>query len=175
MPKIFAIFGLFSLVANFTNFCHVFRYMPEKLMEHIKIFHLRMNVVKMLRACEKALLWTESVYLYKEDGQHDAAVKTMVDHCVSFQHDLFLDCVQKVRNPEVQYKAISFYVNQHPLQLSRLLQVLTPNLDHARVIHLLRKERYGFRVGLGEEDLRMQYHVVCLLLLYVMFYVYIAS
>jgi len=116
------------------------KYNSEKLMEHIKIFHLRMNVVKMLRACEKALLWTESVYLYKEDGQHDAAVKTMVDHCVSFQHDLFLDCVQKVRNPEVQYKAISFYVNQHPLQLSRLLQVLTPNLDHARVIHLLRKE-----------------------------------
>ena len=115
------------------------KYQPEKLMEHIKIFHGRMNVVKMLRACEKALLWGESVYLYKEDGQHDAAVKTMVEHCVAFQHDLFLDCVQKVRNPEVHYKAIAFYVQQHPLQLVRLLQVLTPNLDHARAVHLLRK------------------------------------
>eukprot|EP00607_Mallomonas_marina_P003718 CAMPEP_0182427698 /NCGR_PEP_ID=MMETSP1167-20130531/18991_1 /TAXON_ID=2988 /ORGANISM="Mallomonas Sp, Strain CCMP3275" /LENGTH=1652 /DNA_ID=CAMNT_0024610121 /DNA_START=314 /DNA_END=5272 /DNA_ORIENTATION=+ len=116
------------------------KYLPEKLMEHIKIFWSRMNVVKLLKACEKALLWTEAVYLYKEDGQHDSAVRTMVEHCVAFQHDLFLDCVQKVRNPEVQYRAISFYLTQHPLQLVRLLQVLTPNLDHARVVHLLKKQ-----------------------------------
>jgi clathrin heavy chain len=116
------------------------KYLPEKLMEHIKIFWSRMNIVKLLRSCEKSLLWTETVYLYKEDGQHDAAVRTMVDHCVAFQHDLFLDSVQKIRNPEVQYKAITFYLNQHPLQLGRLLQVLTPNLDHARVVHLLRKQ-----------------------------------
>ena len=115
------------------------KYLPEKLMEHIKIFHARMNINKLLRACETALLWNETVYLYKEDGQHDNAVKIMVDHATAFQHDLFLDCVQKVRNPEVQYKAINFYIALHPLQLARLLQVLTPNLDHARVVHLLKK------------------------------------
>jgi clathrin heavy chain len=106
------------------------KYLPEKLMEHIKIFFSRMNIVKLLRACEKALLWDETVHLYKEDHQHDAAVRTMIDHQISFQ---------KVRNPEVQYKAIYFYVGYHPMQLGRLLQVLTPNLDHARVVHLLRK------------------------------------
>lgn len=51
----------------------------------------------------------------------------------------FVICEQ-VRNPEVQYKAITFYVSHHPLQLGRLLQVLTPNLDHARCVHLLRKQ-----------------------------------
>jgi clathrin heavy chain len=126
--------GIFSELAVLYS-----KYTPEKLMEHIKIFWSRMNVVKVLRACEKALLWTETVYLYKEDGQHDAAIRTMVDHCVAFQQELFLDCVQKVRNPEVHYKAITFYVAQHPMQLTRLLQVLTPHLDHARVVHLLRK------------------------------------
>jgi clathrin heavy chain len=115
------------------------KYLPEKLMEHIKIFWSRCNVVKLLKACEKALLWNETVYLYKEDGQHDAAVKTMTDHSCAFSQDLFLDCVSKVRNPEVQYKAITFYIKQHPLQLGRLLQLLTNNLDHSRVIHLLRK------------------------------------
>jgi clathrin heavy chain len=30
-------------------------------------------------------------------------------------------------------------VSQHPLLLPRLLQVLTPHLDHARVVHLLKK------------------------------------
>lgn len=115
------------------------KYLPEKLMEHIKIFHSRMNVVKLLRACEKAQMWNESVYLYKEDGQHDSAVRVMVDHPSAFHHDLFLDCVQKVRNPEVHYKAITYYHSHHPMQLTRLLQVLTPHLDHARVVHLLRK------------------------------------
>lgn len=116
------------------------KYLPEKLMEHVKIFHSRMNVVKLLRACEKAQMWNESVYLYKEDGQHDSAVRIMVDHPAAFAHDLFLDCVQKVRNPEVHYKAIGFYHSHHPMQLKRLLQVLTPHLDHARVVHLLRKK-----------------------------------
>jgi len=115
------------------------KYNPEKLMEHIKIFWSRCNVVKLLRSCEKALLWNEAVYLYKEDGQHDSAVRTMVEHCTAFSQDLFLDCVCKVRNPEVQYRAITFYISQHPLQLTRLLQVLTPNLDHSRVVHLLKK------------------------------------
>lgn len=117
------------------------KYLPDKLMEHLKIFHGRLNINKILRACERALMWGETVYLYKQDNQHDAAIKTMVDHPSSFVHDLFLDCVQKVRNPEVQYKAITFYLNAHPLQLQRLLQVLTPNLDHARVVHLLRKNK----------------------------------
>ena len=96
-------------------------------------------MVKVLRACEKALLWNETVYLYKEDGQHDSAIRTMIEHTVAFQQKLFLECVVKVRNPEVQYKAISFYILQHPLSLGRLLQALTPHLDHARVVHLLRK------------------------------------
>tara|TARA_B110000971_G_scaffold200495_1_gene218581 strand:+ start:170 stop:1312 length:1143 start_codon:yes stop_codon:yes gene_type:complete len=108
-------------------------------MEHIKIFWSRMNVPKLLKACEAALLWDETVFLYKEDGQHDSAVKIMIEHATAFKHDLFLDCVQKARNQEVHYKSISFYNEQHPLLLVRLLQVLTPSLDHARVVHMARK------------------------------------
>lgn len=115
------------------------KYLPEKLMEHIKIFNSRMNIPKLLRACEKARLWTEAVFLFKEDEQHDSAVKMMVEHSVCFSHELFLDCCQKVRNTEVLYMAIAFYLEYQPKELNRLLQVLTPNLDHSRVVHLLRK------------------------------------
>jgi len=115
------------------------KYNPDKLMEHIKIFHNRMNIPKILRACEKALLWNETVYLYKEDGQPDNAVKTMIEHSIAFQHDLFLDCIQKARNQEIYYRAINFYLEQHPMLLERLLSILTPHLDHARVVHQLRK------------------------------------
>ena len=108
-------------------------------MEHIKIFWSRMNVPKLLRACEAARLWDEAVYLYKEDDQYDSAIKIMMEHSTAFQHDLFLDCAQKVRNSELYYKAIAFYLEQQPMSLVRLLQVLTPNLDHSRVVHQLRK------------------------------------
>ncbi|KAK7235859.1 clathrin heavy chain [Aureococcus anophagefferens] len=49
------------------------KYVPAKLMEHIKIFWSRMNTPKLMRACEKALLWDEAVFLLKEDEQHDSA------------------------------------------------------------------------------------------------------
>ena len=115
------------------------KYMPQKLMEHIKIFWSRMNVPKLLRACERGLHWAETVYLYKEDGQFDNAVRTMADHSVAFQHDLFLDCIQKVRNSEINYQAIDFYLTNQPMQLTRLLQVVTPNIEPGRVVHQMRK------------------------------------
>ncbi|KAJ8601991.1 hypothetical protein CTAYLR_002731 [Chrysophaeum taylorii] len=115
------------------------KHLPDKLMEHIKIFWNRMNTPKLLRACEKALLWDECVFLLKEDEQYDSAVKTMIAHSTAFQHELFLDCVQKARNSEIYYKSIQFYIEQQPLFLVRLLQVLTPQLDHSRVVHQLRK------------------------------------
>jgi clathrin heavy chain len=39
----------------------------------------------------------------------------------------------------VYYRAIAFYLEQHPMLLERLLSLLTPNLDHARVVHQLRR------------------------------------
>ena len=116
------------------------KYQPEKLMQHIKIFFSRMNTKKILKTCERAQLWTEMVYIYKEDQQHDSAVRVMIDHSVSFVHESFLDCVQHVHNPDNLYSAIQHYINCHPpVLLGNLLQTLTPKLDHVRVIHLLRK------------------------------------
>ena len=53
----------------------------------------------------------------------------MIAHPSAFSHDLFL-IAQKVRNAEVYYKAIAFY--GAAAKAERLLQVLTPNLDHSR-------------------------------------------
>jgi len=74
-----------------------------------------------------------------QDDQFDNAVKVMIEHPICFKHDLFLDCCQKVRNTEIFYKAIAFYIEVQPLQLNKLLNVLASNLDHSRVVHLLRK------------------------------------
>jgi len=116
------------------------KYRPEALMDHIKIYWNRMNIPKMNRACEKARLWQESCFLMVQSEEFDSAIVCIIDHPESAWEDSkFLDCVAKVRNQELFYKACSFYLAFAPLKLNKLLTVLTPRVDHARVVQLMRK------------------------------------
>ena len=64
----------------------------------------------------------------------------MIDHSpVAFKTELFFESIPKVRNAELHYSAINFYLEEEPGQLGKLLSVLTPKLDHSRVVHQLRK------------------------------------
>lgn len=40
------------------------KYHPERVMEHLKLFWGRINIPKMIRACEQAHLWPELIFLY---------------------------------------------------------------------------------------------------------------
>jgi len=116
------------------------KYHPEKLMEHIKVYVKRVNVTKLLRTVELGRHWEAAAFLYVETAEFDSAVRVMIEHSPSaFNPDKFLEIIQKVRNQELFYEAINFYLEEQPLLLGRLLQVLTPKLDHARVVHQLRK------------------------------------
>lgn len=115
------------------------KYRPEKLMEHLKYFWSRLNVSKVLRACESNLQWKEATFLYTETREYDNAVRVMIEHSSeAFVVDKFVEIIQKVRNTELYYRSIGFFLEEEPAQLGRLLSVLTPKLDHTRVVHLLR-------------------------------------
>jgi hypothetical protein len=45
-----------------------------------------------------------------------------------------------VSNSEVHYRAISFYLEEHPDLLNDLLKVLELRVDHTRVVDMLRKK-----------------------------------
>jgi clathrin heavy chain len=122
--------------------CMYSKYSPDKLMEHIKIFWTRINIPKLLRACEEGGHWSEATFLYSENKEFDNAVRCMIDHSpVAYNHDRFMICVNKVRNSELYYQAINFYVQEQPLQLHKLLTMLASKLDHARVVHQMRKSQ----------------------------------
>ena len=72
------------------------KYNEDKLMEHLKIFLSRLNVKKVVKACERARLWKEANFCYIQDKQFDSAVKTMIEREVCFVNDSFLDCITKV-------------------------------------------------------------------------------
>jgi len=115
------------------------KHVPEKAMEHCKIFFTKLNVSKVVRACERARLWDPAVYLYMHDKQHDNALKVMMERSNSWDNDLFLDSVTKVRNAELMYKAVSYYISFHPELFTRLLEVMEESIDHSRVVSQLRR------------------------------------
>jgi clathrin heavy chain len=116
------------------------RYHPDRLMEHIKIFWSRMNMPKMIKACEEANLWPELVFCYYHYDEFDNAALAVIERPEnSWDHQQFKEIVVKVANLEIYYRAIKFYVEQHPSLLTDLLATLTPRIDVNRVVKIFQK------------------------------------
>jgi clathrin heavy chain len=63
----------------------------------------------------------------------------MTERAPAFEHEIFLDAIVKVRNAEVMYKAVQFYLSTHPTHFTRLMEVMEPHIDHSRVVNQLRR------------------------------------
>jgi clathrin heavy chain len=119
------------------------KYRPEKLMDFIRNYFQKLNVSKLLRVCERYLLWNEAVYLHTNYDEHDNAVKIMMEHSPSaFKHDAFSNIIQKVTNNELLYKAIDFYLDEEPEHLCELLRHITSKVDLSKVVTQIRKAGY---------------------------------
>lgn len=118
------------------------KYKPERLMDFIKMNSGKLNIPKLIHACERHYHWKEAVFLYQNYDEFDSAANVMMQHSpVAFTHDQFLMVMQKVSNMEIYYRAISFYLQEQPMQLNSLLTTITPKVDHARVVQQIRKEK----------------------------------
>ncbi|KAK6460812.1 hypothetical protein DFJ63DRAFT_320950 [Scheffersomyces coipomensis] len=116
------------------------KYSPEKVMEHLKLFWSRLNIPKVLTACEQAHLYPELIFLYCHYEEWDNAALTMIQRSeVAFEHTSFKEIVAKATNLEIYYKAIQFYLNENPSLIVDLLSVLTPKLDLPRVVRIFVK------------------------------------
>lgn len=110
------------------------------MMEHLKLFVSRINIPKVIRACNEAHLWREVVFLYVHYDEFDNAVVAMMDHAAdSWEHSAFKDIIVKVSNVELYYKALRFYLNEQPMLLNDLLAVMVPRVNHTRVVQLFEK------------------------------------
>merc|ERR1712127_392593 len=63
----------------------------------------------------------------------------MMERANSFDSDIFLDAVVKVRNNEIMYKAVGYYLTMHPTLFTRLMEVTEEAIDHSRVVSQLRR------------------------------------
>jgi clathrin heavy chain len=70
-------------MAMFTELAILYtKYKPQKTMEHLKLFWSRINIPKVIRACEEAALHAEQVMLYIHYDEFDNAVLAMMEHSV---------------------------------------------------------------------------------------------
>ena len=116
------------------------KYHPERVMEHLKLFWARINMPKMVRACEEAHLWPELIFLYCHDDEWDNAALAMIERAAdAWEHHSFKDIVAKVNNLEIYYRSLNFYREQQPSLLTDLLQALTARIDVNRVVRMFKK------------------------------------
>ncbi len=118
------------------------RYKEEKMMEFVKLYHSRSNIAQLITACRQNLLWTEAVFLSQQYEQYENAVEMMMEHASqAWVHNLFKELLAKCSNNDILYRAIDFYLEQHPLLLNDLLVELEKKLDHSRVVYKIRNLR----------------------------------
>jgi clathrin heavy chain len=116
------------------------KYHPDRVMEHLKLFWSRINIPKMIRACEEANLWPELVFLYCHYDEWDNAALAMMERAAdAWEHHSFKDIIVKVANLEIYYRALNFYLQEQPSLLTDLLQALTPRIDVNRVVRMFEK------------------------------------
>jgi len=128
-------------VGMFTELAILYtKYKPEKLSDFIKMNTQKLNLPKLIQACERHSLWEQAVFLYMQYDEFDSAANTMMQHSpTAFSHDQFQMIMTKVANMEIYYRAIQFYLDEQPMQLSSLLNTIATKVDHARVVQLVRK------------------------------------
>jgi len=71
----------------------------------------------------------------------------MMEHSpTAFDAGRFMEIISRVRNAELLYTALSFFVEEEPALLLKLLHTLMPKLDHTRVVHQFKKIPDAFPV-----------------------------
>jgi len=79
-------------------------------------------------------------FLYIQDGEVDQAAQIMINHSAeAWDHTIFREVLLKVHNTDICYRGIQFYFDEHPKLVVELLSAITPVIDPARVIQLIKK------------------------------------
>ncbi len=96
----------------FTELAILFsKYKQPRLMEHLRLFWQRINIPKVIRACEQAHMWKELVFLYSHYDEFDNAALTIMAHSAeAWEHSAFKDVIIKVSNLEIYYKVQFAYI-----------------------------------------------------------------
>jgi clathrin heavy chain len=116
------------------------KHKPEKLLEHIKMHTKKINMHKMITACQQYHHWLALRHLHIMNEDWLSAAHAMMEHPVdAWEHEIFKDVLGKLGTSDLCYTAISFYVMTQPTLLHDLLMTLGAKIDATRVMLEVKK------------------------------------
>lgn len=119
------------------------KYQEHRLMDHIRTYAHRLNIPKLIRACEMYQMWPEAVQLHMSYDQWDQAIVTMIEHSpTAWRQDTFVQNVIKVKNHDLYYRSMIFYLEEEPMLLNDLLKLIANKIDLSRCVAVLKKTGY---------------------------------
>eukprot|EP01013_Petalomonas_cantuscygni_P037898 TRINITY_DN68827_c0_g1_i1.p1 TRINITY_DN68827_c0_g1~~TRINITY_DN68827_c0_g1_i1.p1 ORF type:complete len:1710 (+),score=593.72 TRINITY_DN68827_c0_g1_i1:183-5312(+) len=111
------------------------KHKPEKVIDHVRKFHKRLNAHKLVRVLEQQHLWVAARTTYALNGEHDSAVRVMLEHpAVSLDHDAVKSSLPQVANTDLCYRTLYLYVENFPEQVHEVLEAVQPRLDPGKVV-----------------------------------------
>lgn len=125
--------GLFTELASLYS-----KYKESKLMDYIKAHHDRIHIPRVIHNCQMNSQWPELTFLQIKYSEFDDAAMTMINHPEAWEHVQFKDVISKLSTSDICYKAVQFYVQEHPMIVNDLLSIMK-DIDHSRVVQLVRK------------------------------------
>ena len=119
------------------------KHRPERLMDFIRTYPGKLHIPKLIRSCENYQMWAEAVQLHQTYEQDNQAIQTMIDHSpTAFRHDVFCQSIVKVSNHDLFYRAIIFYLEEEPMSLNDLLNLIVAKIDLAKCVSVMKKTGY---------------------------------
>ena len=119
------------------------KYNPTRLMDHIRTYTGKLHIPKLIRACENYQMWAEAVQLHQTYEQDNQAIMTMIEHSPSaWRHEVFSQSIIKVSNHDLFYRSIIFYLEEEPMLLNELLNLIASKIDLARCVSVMKKTGY---------------------------------
>jgi len=119
------------------------KYQEHRLMDHIRTYSQRLNIPKLIRACEMYQMWPEAVQLHQAYDQWDQAILTMIEHSPSaWRQDVFVQNIVKVKNHDLYYRSMIFYLEEEPMLLNDLLKLIANKMDLSKCVTVMKKTGY---------------------------------
>jgi len=119
------------------------KYTPNKLMDLIRTYPTKLHIPKLIRACEQYQMWGEAVQLHQNYEQDNQAIVVMMEHSpTAWRHDTFAQSIMRVSNGDLFYRAIIFYLEEEPMLLNDLLNLISAKLDLAKLVSVMKRTGY---------------------------------
>lgn len=105
------------------------KYQSKQMIDNRKMCWQHCNILRLVRACDAAMLYAEIVYVPTKYNEFDNVALVVIEpYPAARTQSRFITVIAKASIVEVMYKAIQLYIAKESVLLGDLLSVLSPKV-----------------------------------------------